>query len=402
MAGLTLRDQLNAALQKAVLRSASPQPGLVPDTDSDAQDFVAPDVNAAPHQPLGPVYLSNMPGAVGMAGEPGGGMNGAVPAGYGGTGLVPSPLPMAPEQDDPSALTNIYGGFGAAADTGAQDDESTRQRMRQAELLDALHALPDEPEDSDQPQQDEEDGADSLLVAAAPGAPHVVPRSSPGPISNPPPPAANPVAQGSPVPASKPRLTLQSDLSDRGAPFPKTQHKYDDIILRELKGREDLIDPVILKAMINKESSFNPLAGNGSHIGLMQVDSRKSGWTPAQLKVPQTAIHAGLKFYREAKNSIDGYLKKQGIYDQYTPEERTQLALTAYNAGPTTVQNAMGEARKRGTEAPKQSDLVADGEQSPMWKILPKEWKTKDGKKDLRKLKEISDYAPTIMKNAGY
>ncbi len=98
--------------------------------------------------------------------------------------------------------------------------------------------------------------------------------------------------------------------------------KYDSMI--ERAARQHKVSPVLLKAIIQTESNFNPTAvsGNGA-VGLMQV-------------LPSTARSMGVHDPMDPqKNILAGtkYIRK--LLTLYNDDET--LALAAYNAGPEAL-----------------------------------------------------------------
>jgi soluble lytic murein transglycosylase len=110
------------------------------------------------------------------------------------------------------------------------------------------------------------------------------------------------------------------------------ERKYDDII-RAAAGRH-CVDSRLLKAVIWKESSFNPDARGGSgEIGLMQIMRGKAvrDWadgfhvalpSPGNLFDPELNVEIGAWYLSRAMRKWQDY--KQGL----------ALALCEYNAGP--------------------------------------------------------------------
>ena len=90
-------------------------------------------------------------------------------------------------------------------------------------------------------------------------------------------------------------------------------------------------DWCILKAMIRKESTFNPTArSSAGAVGLTQLmprTARSMGLSPGDFYAPEENIRAGTRYLRKMWN----YWKHA---DAGPPEwERTRLAIASYNAG---------------------------------------------------------------------
>jgi soluble lytic murein transglycosylase-like protein len=88
------------------------------------------------------------------------------------------------------------------------------------------------------------------------------------------------------------------------------------------------IEPQLFMALINQESSFNPMArSTKGALGLSQL-------------MPQTASELGVTNRTDPEQSLDGGAKYfSQLLDRFgTPE----LALAAYNAGPGAVEQAGG------------------------------------------------------------
>lgn len=115
-------------------------------------------------------------------------------------------------------------------------------------------------------------------------------------------------------------VTTQTDIGD-----------YDTLILSA--AREFKIDPLLVKSVIWKESTFNPRAYSGKAFGLMQLTPRTGLHVASQLKMPSPDL------YDPATNIRIGTAYLAGLIRQFGKLEH---ALAAYNAGPTAVRNAGG------------------------------------------------------------
>lgn len=104
-------------------------------------------------------------------------------------------------------------------------------------------------------------------------------------------------------------------------------HKYDDLISRA--SEKYGVDPTLIKAIICKESKFNPKAGSGAGAkGLMQM-------------MPATAKALGVKDRTNPEQNVMAGTKYIGqLLKQYDGDET--LALAAYNAGPGNVRKYDG------------------------------------------------------------
>lgn len=97
--------------------------------------------------------------------------------------------------------------------------------------------------------------------------------------------------------------------------------------------RESDVDPEIAYGLIRAESSFkNTSTSHVGAIGLMQLMPRTAAWlvpgtTTAELRNPDTNLKIGMKYLRQ-------------LIDKY--EGDVDLALTAYNRGPGTVDRILG------------------------------------------------------------
>lgn len=132
--------------------------------------------------------------------------------------------------------------------------------------------------------------------------------------------------------ALSPSVDLLGQLTDSGSKAPlfhRSLSKYDDIITET--ARKYQVSPLLVKSIIQAESSFNPLAvSDRGAVGLMQV-------------MPSTARAMGINELTDPQNNITAgvrYLKNLLVL--FDDDER--LAIAAYNCGP--------EAMKRWGNAP--------------------------------------------------
>jgi soluble lytic murein transglycosylase len=124
--------------------------------------------------------------------------------------------------------------------------------------------------------------------------------------------------------------------------FPR-YHQYDDLI-RQV-GQKYGVDPMLIKAVIWRESAFRPdKVGRNGERGLMQVmDAAASDWArqnkrptfvPTDLFSPEVNIEAGT-----------WYLKK-GLDHYATKDDPTTFALAEYNAGKSRVNKWVGDTNQ--------------------------------------------------------
>lgn len=111
----------------------------------------------------------------------------------------------------------------------------------------------------------------------------------------------------------------------------RREHSHDGVILAA--SARYGVDPGFIKAVVWKESGFNPRAtGRSGEIGLMQVMPGTGGdWARAERQTGFAPRH----LYDPARNTLAGtwYLRQQLNRFRHT-DNPTAYALAAYNAGP--------------------------------------------------------------------
>ena len=124
--------------------------------------------------------------------------------------------------------------------------------------------------------------------------------------------------------ALSPEMELLDTLSDNlyQPNFNKALGRYDSMI--EKTAAKHQVSPVLVKAVIQAESNYNPdaVSQNGA-VGLMQI-------------LPSTARAMGVNDARDPQKNITAgvkYLKM--LLTMFNDDER--LALAAYNCGPETI-----------------------------------------------------------------
>jgi len=121
-----------------------------------------------------------------------------------------------------------------------------------------------------------------------------------------------------------PKETAQaSDFRTTKATTGSRAEQFDDLI--EQNAAAHGVSPHLVRAVIQQESAFNPLArSHKGAMGLMQL-------------MPHTAAELGVANpYNPAENIRGGVTYLKGLLVKFA--ENVELALAAYNAGPTAVQ----------------------------------------------------------------
>jgi soluble lytic murein transglycosylase len=124
--------------------------------------------------------------------------------------------------------------------------------------------------------------------------------------------------------------------------FPR-YHRYDALI--EEVGRKYGVDPMLIKAVIWRESAFRPdKLGRHGERGLMQImppaaadwarQNKRPTFVPADLFSPQVNIEAGA-----------WYLKK-GLQQYASKDDPVIFALAEYNAGRSRVNRWVGDTNQ--------------------------------------------------------
>lgn len=125
--------------------------------------------------------------------------------------------------------------------------------------------------------------------------------------------------------ALEPSQDLLKTVSANTRPQPsfnKAAAKYDSMIQRS--ARQHGVSPVLLKAIIQTESNFNPTAvSNNGAVGLMQL-------------LPSTARSMGVHDPMDPQKNITAGAKYMRMLLNLYNDDET-LALAAYNAGPEAL-----------------------------------------------------------------
>jgi len=111
-------------------------------------------------------------------------------------------------------------------------------------------------------------------------------------------------------------------------------HRYDDVIVAA-SAKYD-VDPALVKAVIWRESRFDPGAtGRSGEIGLMQIMKPTAGdWAEAE----RLKSFNPSQLYEPAENAQCGAWYLHRLLRRYRDTDNPLVyALAAYNAGPTTI-----------------------------------------------------------------
>ncbi|MDR1043606.1 MAG: lytic transglycosylase domain-containing protein [Candidatus Adiutrix sp.] len=122
-----------------------------------------------------------------------------------------------------------------------------------------------------------------------------------------------------------PNLELLDEISGRSRPglsWGPSLATYEDMIAAT--ARQHQVSPLLVKAVIQAESGFNPRAiSHRGAVGLMQV-------------MPSTARSMGVNDYADPQKNIQAGVKYLKILlEQFNDDER--LAVAAYNCGPEVL-----------------------------------------------------------------
>jgi soluble lytic murein transglycosylase-like protein len=160
--------------------------------------------------------------------------------------------------------------------------------------------------------------------------------------------AQQPAPQSVTQPASKPAKTR---AVSKGTPKALVQLIYDSAVKNGL-------DPVLFSAQLQQESGFNPTARSGAGaVGVAQFtpqtlkELERLGYGTVNPLDPNQAIPAAAFYLNNLANRLG---------DQGPASEKINRALLAYNAGPTTIKNAVAKAHAMGIVSPTIHDLVSN------------------------------------------
>lgn len=119
-----------------------------------------------------------------------------------------------------------------------------------------------------------------------------------------------------------------SKATNAGTADPTT---YDALILQA--SADFKIDPLLIKSVIWKESTFNPSASSGKAYGLMQLTPSTGAMMAQRLKMPSPDLYDPATSIRLGTAYLADLQRRFG---------KLELALAAYNAGPTAVSQHNG------------------------------------------------------------
>jgi soluble lytic murein transglycosylase len=117
-------------------------------------------------------------------------------------------------------------------------------------------------------------------------------------------------------------------------------HRYDAMI--QETGRKYHVDPMLIKAVIWRESAFAPdMVGRNGERGLMQVtEGAAKDWARSQ-KI--AAFQPGDLFSPGTNMDVGTWYLKQSLEYYSTKDDPVPFALAEYNAGRGRVKRWMGE-----------------------------------------------------------
>jgi soluble lytic murein transglycosylase-like protein len=137
----------------------------------------------------------------------------------------------------------------------------------------------------------------------------------------------------------------------KGTPKALAQLIYDSAVKNGL-------DPVLFSAQLQQESGFNPEArSSAGALGVAQFtpttlkELERLGYGTVNPLDPSQAIPAAAFYLNSLANRLG---------DQGPASEKINRALLAYNAGPTTIKNAVAKAHAMGIASPTINDLVTN------------------------------------------
>jgi soluble lytic murein transglycosylase len=112
------------------------------------------------------------------------------------------------------------------------------------------------------------------------------------------------------------------------------EHSQDEVILAA--SAKYGVDPALVKAVVWRESWFNPNAkGSSGEVGLMQImKGTADDWAAAE----RFTLYAHSQLYNPAKNTECGAWYLRRLLTRYrNTDDPIVYALAAYNAGPSRV-----------------------------------------------------------------